>query len=98
MRPRGEIRRALGDAAWQVAREHAEGCTWRELAQRACVGFDVARRTVENMARAGELMVSGTVAASGRGRPANRYVPAHSQARSTGPELNAVMRSWIALR
>lgn len=98
MRPRGEIRRALGDAAWQVARERADGGTFRELAQRACVGFKAARKTLENMASAGELVITGTTQVPGSARPANRYAPAQQHARSGAPELSTVMRSWAAVR
>lgn len=100
MRPRGEIRLALGEAAWQVARERADGGTFRELAQRACVGFSSARKTLENMASAGELLVTGKARVPGAARPANRYAPAEAlaQHRTTRAELATVMRSWTVAR
>lgn len=100
MRPRGEIRLALGDAAWQVARERAEGGTWRELAQRACVGFDAAKQTVKDMARAGELVITGTARVPGVARLVNRYAPAEAlaQQRTAPAELATVMRSWTVAR
>ena len=55
MRPRGEISQAL----LQAARQGGPG-TMRDLARRACVGFDAARYTVITMAQRGELKVVGT--------------------------------------
>lgn len=72
MRPRSDIRRALAAAAAEVG---STGATWRDLAARACVGFDAARRTAENMHRAGELVVVGQRVA-GAARPMNVYVAA----------------------
>jgi len=54
MRPRGEIRQAIAAAA-----EQGPG-TWRDFAERARVGYEAAQRTVENMARAGQLVPAGT--------------------------------------
>jgi len=54
MRPQGEIRQALLTAAEQLQAQ--QGCfSWHDLAERAQVGYLAARRTVENMARAGAL-------------------------------------------
>ena len=58
MRPRGEIRAALALAV-DALPSTAPSATWRDLAQLACVGFDAARRTVDNMVTAGELIVVG---------------------------------------
>lgn len=58
MRPRGEIRAALALAVDTLPAQ-AQGATWRDLAQLACVGLSAARKTVENMVDAGELIVVG---------------------------------------
>lgn len=71
MRPRGEIRAALASAVQQTG---GSGITWREAAVHAGVGFDAARMTFENMARAGELVPVGAERAAGRGRALVRYV------------------------
>ncbi len=93
MRPPGEIRRALRDAAQALARERPRGWTWRDLAQRGCVGLAVARHTVLNMARAGELGAVGSVAVPGSRRPMTTYAPLQREA--TGPAaLDALMRTW----
>lgn len=65
----GEIRQAIARAA---ATFGADGATWRQLAVAAQVGFDIARMTVENMVRAGQLVVVGTAPRDGGGRPLNR--------------------------
>lgn len=75
-RPRGEIRMAMMQSAWAITRERTEGVTWRELCVHAQVGFDVGRRTVENMARAGELQPVGRAIRAGSCRPLNTYRPA----------------------
>lgn len=92
MRPRGDVRQLLGKAALALAEERG-GATWRELAQRACVGYQTARRTVQNMARAGELQVCGSVRVEHARRPMARYTPRTSWAVSTR-SLDNVMRSW----
>lgn len=69
MRAAGEIRQALAMAALAFG---AQGATWRQLAEAAQVGFDMARMTVENMVRAGQLVVVGPAPREGGGRPMNR--------------------------
>lgn len=56
MRPRGEVRLALAGAAMEFASIGRPAVTFRDLAERAQVGYDAARVTVRNMARAGELV------------------------------------------
>jgi len=56
MRPRGEIRSALAGAAMEFASLGRPAVTFRDLAERAQVGYEAARMTVRNMARAGELV------------------------------------------
>lgn len=89
-RPRGEVRQALANAAHVVG---PDGATWRALAQRACVGFEVARATVENMVAAGELIAVGQAREPGVSRPMNRYVPAQREA-AAAREVDAALRSW----
>jgi hypothetical protein len=53
-RPRGEIRFALAQAY-----ACSGPTTWRTAAQLSQVGYEAARRTTENMVRAGELQRCG---------------------------------------
>jgi hypothetical protein len=98
MRPAGEIRRALRDAAWSLAVERAStplaGGHWRELAQRSCVGFGAARETVKNMARAGELQAVGAVRVPGARRPMTVYAPQAERSAPAPQALDSLMRAW----
>lgn len=96
MRPRGDIRQALSRAAWALATERPQGCTWRDLASRAQVGFAAARQTAKDMARAGELRVVGAARVEGAMRPMNLYAPAQ-ETRAAGdnvPALAGVLSAW----
>jgi hypothetical protein len=94
MRPRGEIRQVLSDAARQLYQEQG-GATFRELAQLSCVGFSAANTTVKNMRTAGELRPVGTVNVPGSKRPMVRYAPANDSAWITQPlGLGDVMSRW----
>lgn len=81
MRPAGEVRQALLDAALQLVPPavrqdpHAPRPTMREIAYRACVGVDVARRTVENMSRAGQLRQVRTRQVDYTNKPVAEYEP-----------------------
>jgi hypothetical protein len=81
-RPAGEIRQALRRAFLKLASARmAEGAhvariTWREAAAVAAVGWDAAKRTAENMARAGELVATGPVRTPGVSRAMVGYMPA----------------------
>jgi len=95
MRPPGEIRQALGAAAQGLANERG-GATWRDLAELAGVGYQAARRTVENMHRSGELQSVGS-----EKRPHSRkwmtlYAPAASACPAPCAALASVMRAWQA--
>lgn len=101
MRPVGEIRAALREAAHAIASERLQmglqpaGATWRELAQRAHVGYSAARDTVKNMVRVGELQPAGTVSAAHARRPLVAYAPRQPGERwSAGAALDCVMRTW----
>lgn len=58
MRPPGGVRQALLVAAQELGTAGLRP-TLVELAHRACVGLDAARRTVDNLRRAGHLHVVG---------------------------------------
>lgn len=99
MRPQGEVRQAIGKAARELAAERAvnpgfvaAGGTWRELGARACVGYQVAKQTVKNMAQAGELQRLAAVRVEGSRRPMTLFGPGSSG--SPGQSLDAVMRGW----
>lgn len=98
-RPRGEIRTALAGAAQAL---HAEcgGATWRQMAARACVGYDKARATVQDMRRAGELQPVDTVPVPGARRPMVRYAPGHNWVTnwggaSTARSIDSVLQGWL---
>jgi hypothetical protein len=72
------------------------GATWRDVAVKAQVGFDVARRTVINMHRAGELVKVGTVRMPNVNRPMVRYAPAADAGAYTDAtvELSNAINCW----
>ena len=102
MRPRGEIRLALGLAAAALVAEQGGG-TWRDMAQQAQVGYDKARETVRDMARAGELQRVDEVRVPGARRPMVRYAPAAATAAALvgssvthyGNPLHGVLTTWV---
>lgn len=78
MRPAGEIRQALIQAARDVVADLGlpnRGATLAELADRSCVGRDAARRCVDNMRRSGALQIVGERRVDYRNRPVAEYVP-----------------------
>lgn len=92
MRPRGEERLALSMAAAEFG---SAGAHFLDLAHRSLVGADVARVTLGNMVRAGELQVIGRAAIPGVCRPVNLYAPPSVVADPA--ELAEVMRGWADL-
>jgi hypothetical protein len=96
-RPAGEIRQALASAAERLAQE-VDGVTWRDLAAAAQVGCLAARRTVENMARAGDLEVIGSTKRAHSRRWMKLYAPAPKResnfATSSTSALDGVVRGW----
>lgn len=92
MRPAGEIRRALLDAARAVFAERGKGATWRELAQRARVGYAAAKQTSKDMARAGDLLRAGSVSVPGIRRPMTVFVPAAHHA--AGAAVDTLLHAW----
>jgi hypothetical protein len=59
VRPRGEVRMALMQAVERLVAVQG-AVTWRQAAEAAQVGYEAARRTMDNMARAGELKIVGS--------------------------------------
>ena len=94
MRPAGEVRQALLNACTQLATPD-RGPTLREMAAVACVGLQAARRTVENMSRAGQLRRVRDRKVEYRNRPVAEYVPAAMQGDDDGfVDLAQVLRVW----
>lgn len=91
MRPRGDVRVALREAAVGVGRP---GATWRGLARLAGVGLDAARVTAENMVRAGELIVIGHHKEPGVCRPMNLLTVPTEAPQQPGAALDQAIRSW----
>lgn len=75
MRPAGEIRQALLESAFALATPD-RAPTMLELAHHAQVGYEAARRTVDNMRRAGTLALVRQRAVPYRSRPVAEYCPA----------------------
>lgn len=71
-----------------------QGATWRELVRHACVGELMGRRTVENMARDGELLKVGVRVVPGICRPVNVYAPAREVRPDGAAALTAVVLAW----
>jgi hypothetical protein len=92
VRPRGEVRDVLASAAGELVQQLGRGVTWRDLAVHAQVGFEVARNTVRNMERAGELQAVESVLVQGVNRPMRAYAPP-AQA-PTEPDLAEVVKGW----
>lgn len=95
-RPRGEIREAIVQAAQQLQAEQG-GANWREMAQRACVGYDKARQTVRDMVKVGELQPCGQERVAHARRPMVRYALGRrweTPGTTGGQGLYAVMRTW----
>ena len=93
MRPRGEIRQALGAAAQALALESGPA-TWRDIATKAQVGFDKARECVRNMERAGELVQAGVTKRAHSRRWMRLYEPGQNWSTAATGSLDSVMRNW----
>ena len=100
MRPAGEIRQALIQAARDVVAELGQpnrGATLAELANRSCVGLDAARNCVKNMRRSGALQIVGERRVDYRNRPVAEYVPGDTSAPLTDQAwagLGQCMADW----
>ncbi len=93
-RPAGEVRQALLSAAQDLATPE-RGPTLSELATRAQVGLPAARRTVDNLTRAGQLMVARTRTVDYRNKPVAEYQPAPPPTQSVADDLNRAMALWV---
>jgi hypothetical protein len=96
MRPAGEVRQALLKAAGELATPEAAP-TLREIANKACVGYETAMHTVKNMTRSGELEVAGAKRVEYRNRPVAVYRPAGWNAGADGAgfmALGQLMALW----
>lgn len=98
MRPAGEVRVALFRACSQLATPDRSP-TLREMAMRACVGFDAARSTVRDMARAGQIRQVRERRVDYRNRPVAEYAPTAPVPIAVQPDdvdLSSVLRVWGA--
>ena len=99
MRPAGEIRQALIQAAHDLAHS-GRGATLAEIADRSCVGLHAARNCVKNMRRSGALQIVGERRVEYRNRPVAEYAPAKVlslqdvQVMSGPAVLSNCMQSW----
>jgi hypothetical protein len=95
MRPAGEVRQALFQACQALATPD-QGPTLQELAAKACVGLDAARRTVSNMQRAKLLHTPRTRRVNYRNRPVAEYAPVVAEVPQDDGyvDLSAVLRVW----
>lgn len=73
-RPAGEVRQALLQACQQLQTPD-RAPTVRELASAACVGLDLARRTLDNMRRAKQVVIARHRRVGYRNRPVAEYAP-----------------------
>lgn len=93
-RPRGEIRQALSQAA-QALHQECGAFTWVQVAEKAQVGYAVARVTIVNMASAGELVRVGQDKPAGSRVWMTLYEPAQpSTEGEVLADLGQVVRSW----
>lgn len=93
MRPAGEVRQALLQACIELATP-TQAATLRELAARACVGLDAARRTVSDMHRAKQIHKVRERRVQYRNRPVAEYAPAGPECAQDGADLASVLRVW----
>lgn len=95
MRPAGDPRLALLKAAADLTTA-ARSPTLQELVSRSCVGREAARRTVDNMRRAGLLVIVRTRKVDYRNRPVAEYAPKDDVVvpEATAAEWRAVFGAW----
>lgn len=92
MRPAGEVRLALIQAARDITRELGmpdRGATMAEMCARAQVGRDCARNLVPKMKSAGALRIVGERRVDYRNRPVAEYAPADNS--------NQIQQGWVDL-
>ena len=96
MRPASEIRQALFSAAKHYSA--LGGASLADLAARACVGREAARRCVDNMRRAGDLRIVGERKVAYRNRPVKVYAPVEPEQKNTIQQglvdLSLCMSDW----
>jgi hypothetical protein len=99
-RPHGDVRVAMRRAAYELSAE-CGAASWREMAVRAGVGFKMARRTAENMARGPrpDLVAVGFDKPAGTKVWVRMYEPAQQlqEMPASAPPLEMVLRSWVAI-
>lgn len=95
MRPAGEVRLALIQAAQDIVREIGQpgrGPTLKEIYTRAQVGSDCARNLVPKIKKAGDLRIVGTRRVDYRNRPVSEYAPA-----AAVQESDDIQQGWVDL-
>lgn len=100
MRPSGEIRQALLQAAGELTFQEdgrQRGPTLQEMAAKAQVGVRAALMTVKNMTRAGALQAIGERKVDYRNKPVAEYapVPPESRAAPSHAEVSRVLSLWV---
>jgi len=100
MRPRGEVRAAIAQATQQLAEQKLTP-TWRDLVSlvpgvsaSSPADLRLVRKTVENMATAGELERAGNRRVQGVARPMTTYRPRTNSWVHGTAQLDGVMRGW----
>lgn len=95
MRPAGDVRQALLAAARDLTTA-ARSPTLREIATHAKVGYSAARRTLDNMKRAGDVVVPRQRRVAYVNRPVDEYAPAPAEAPPAEGvvELTALLAAW----
>ncbi|KAB2893170.1 MAG: hypothetical protein F9K35_17155 [Burkholderiaceae bacterium] len=98
MRPAGEVRQALLQACEALAPGFpvGRGPTLREIAGRACVGLEAARRTLNNMCRSGPLCQVNTRKVPYRNRPVAEYALAPMASAANDPVMGLALaiKAW----
>lgn len=97
MRPAGEVRQALLGACEALATGYPtwRGPTLREIAQRACVGLDAARRTLGNLCRAGVVRQVNARRVEYRNRPVAEYALSRAMAANDPVMgLTQALKAW----
>ena len=97
MRPHGEVRAALAVAAHALHLEQG-AATWEQIAVRAQVGFAVARYTVRNMRRCGDLADVGAEKPAGSDRWRRLYEPSVREINDPVMNLAQAVNMWARTR
>lgn len=93
MRPSGEVRQALLNAALELTTPD-QAPTLAELAARSQVGIEAARRTIDNMVRSGAMVIVRTRRVSYRNRPVAEYAKAVPMTCARAVEKRHLMSCW----